>query len=281
MVIVKAQLKSEGFFVKKSLFVLSLVVLLAWYGCTSSNSTDPQSNPTGIMQVLMTDYPAAYDQVNIVVDSVRVHVNNADTSSGWYTLNNTPTTYNVLNLVNGVNAMIGSAKLPVGHYTQLRLYIGSGSNVIVNGQSKSLSVPSGSQSGLKLSVDATIHSDAVYALTLDFDTGRSIVVSGPPANPNYSLKPVIRVVTTATTGTIAGTVSPAASQSSLWAYRTSDTLSTGTDVAGAFKFIGLLAGTYSLFVTPKDLSAYRDTTIANVSVNAGSTTSLTIAVRQR
>ena len=263
---------------KKSLFVLFLTVLLAWYGCTSSNSTEPQSNPTGIMQVLMTDDPAAYDQVNIVVDSARVHVNNADTSSGWYTLNKSSTTYNLLSLVNGVNAMIGNAKLPVGHYTQLRLYIGSGSNVVVNGQTKSLNVPSGSQSGLKLNVDATIHSDDVYTLTLDFDAGRSIVVSGAPSNPSYSLKPVIRVVTTATTGTIAGTVSPAASQPSLWTYGTVDTLSTRTDAAGAFKLVGLSAGTYSLFVAPKDPSTYRDTTLTYVNVTAGSTTTLNITL---
>jgi hypothetical protein len=266
---------------KKSLFVLSLAVLLAWHGCTSSNSTDPQSNPTGIMQVLMTDDPAAYDQVNIVVDSVRVHVNNADTTSGWYTLNNSSTSYNLLNLVNGVNAMIGNAKLPAGHYTQLRLYIGSGSNVVVNGQTKSLNVPSGSQSGLKLNVDATIHSDVVYVLLLDFDAGRSIVVSGPPANPAYSLKPVIRVVTTATTGTLAGTVTPAASQPSLWAYGATDTLSTGVDPAGVYKFIGVLPGTYSLFAMPKDPSTYRDTTITNINVNAGGTTTLNMTLSRR
>jgi hypothetical protein len=266
---------------KKSLLVLTLAVLLAWYGCTSSNSTDPQSNPTGTMQVLMIDNPAAYDQVNIVVDSVRVHLDNADTTSGWYTLNKTSTTYNLLNLVNGVNAMIGTAKLPAGHYTQLRLYIGSGSNVVVNGSTKSLNVPSGSQSGLKLNVDATIHSDDVYVLTLDFDAGRSIVVSGPPSNPNYSLKPLIRVVTTATTGTIAGTVSPAASQPSFWAYGATDTLSTGANAAGTYKFVGLSAGTYSLFVTPKDPSTFRDTTLTNISVTAGGTTTLNITLGHR
>lgn len=233
------------------------------------------------MQVLMVDNPAAYDQVNIVVDSVRVHVNNADTTSGWYTLNRTATVYNLLSLVNGVNAMIGTATLPVGHYTQLRLYIGIGSNVVVNGQTKSLNVPSGSQSGLKLNVDATIHSDAVYTMTLDFDAARSIVVSGPPTNPAYSLKPVIRVITTAITGTIAGTVSPAGTLPSLWAYGTTDTVSTGADAGGAYKLIGLSAGTYSLSVTPRDPSTYRDTTLTNVIVTAGNTTTLNITLNHR
>lgn len=266
---------------KKSLFVLSLAILPGWYGCTSSNSTDPQSNPTGTIHVLMTDDPAAYDQVNIVVDSVRIHVNNADINSGWYTLNRTSTTYSLLNLVNGVNAMIGTAKLPAGHYTQLRLHIGSGSNVVIDDQTKSLNVPGGSQSELKLNVDATIHSDDVYTLTLDFDAGRSIVVSGPPTNRSYSLKPLIRVVTGLTTGTIAGTVSPAASQPSLWAYGTADTLSTGADAAGAFKFVGVSAGTYSLRVTAKESSVYRDTTLNTINVISGGTTTLSITLGQR
>ncbi len=266
---------------KKTLFVLATVVLVVWCGCSTSNTSEPQRVQTGTMQVMMTDSPAAYDQVNIVVDSVRAHIDISDTTGGWYTLNRTSTTYNLLALVNGANAVIGAAKLPVGYYTQLRLYIGSGSNVVVSGVTKSLNVPSGSQSGLKLNIAETIHEDAVYVLTLDFEANQSIVVSGPPANPNYNLKPVIRVITTAATGTITGMLSPAASLPSLWAYGSADTVSTVADPTGAYKLIGLPAGKYSLFVAPKDAATYRDTTISNVNVTAGGTTTLNITLNHK
>jgi len=81
-----------------------------------------------------------------VVDSVRVHVNNADTTSGWVYSQHSSTSYNLLNLVNGVNAMIGTPAARWTLHTAPALH-GSGSNVVVNGQTNRFNVPSGSQSG--------------------------------------------------------------------------------------------------------------------------------------
>ena len=256
-------------------------LMLALTGCAKDNATSPQSD-TGSMQVNMVDAPAGYDQVNVVVDSVQAHIATADSTSGWTTLSTSPATYNLLAYSNGNFAVLGNARLPVGHYTQMRLYVGSGSTVVVDGQTKPLNIPSGVQSGVKLNIDATIVADATYALTLDFDANQSVVKSGNPANPTYSLKPVVRTSTAYTTGFIAGAVLPLSAKPNIWAFsNTGDTLSTSTDIAGAFKFVYVTPGTYSVSIASTD-TAYFDSTIVGVSVNVFATANVgTITLRHK
>jgi hypothetical protein len=266
----------------KSIFIVLIGtgILLPLVGC--SNSTDPVQSGAGTMQINMVDSPASYDAVNIVVDSVQAHIATSDSSGGWTTLNRTSTTYNLLDLVNGRSTIIGTAKLPVGRYSQIRLYVGSGSTVVVSGQTNSLVTPSGSQSGIKLNVDATIIADETYILTIDFDANRSIVKSGSPSSPMYHLKPVIRVLTTGTTGFIAGTVLPTSTIPTLSAYSTApDTISTAADTNGAFKFIYVNPGTYTLYIASND-ALYYDSTMTNINVTALNTTNLgTITLRHK
>jgi hypothetical protein len=255
----------------KTVIAVVGIVIAIVAGC--SKSTDPASGTTGTLQVTMVDSPAGYDQVNIVIDSVLVHVSTSDTTSGWTTLSKGSATYDLLKLVNGANAVIGNAKLPVGDYSQIRLYVGSGSNIVVGGVPKSLTTPGGSQSGIKLNVNATIQADVTYTLTIDFDANKSIVKSGPPNNPNYSLKPVIRAVATATTGNIAGAVLPKSTMPTVWAYAGLDTFSTVADTSGGFKLLYLSPATYSVVIASKD-TLYRDTTRTNIAVTAGNTTNI-------
>lgn len=258
---------------KHILFVLvGTGIALSIGGCSSS--TGPAPSGTGTMQVNMVDNPASYDAVNVVIDSVQAHIVTADSSSGWTTLNRTSTTYDLLDLVNGKSTVVGIAILPVGRYSQIRLLVGSGSTIVVRGQTKPLITPSGSQSGIKLNVDATIIADETYVLTFDFDANRSIVKSGSPTSPVYYLKPVIRVLATGTTGFIAGTVLPTSTQPTLWAYSIApDTISTVADTSGAFKFIYVNPGTYTLNIASKD-TLYYDSTMTNINVTALNTTNL-------
>ena len=243
-----------------------------FFGCSLKNN--PVTGPgNGILQVYMTDAPAAYSQVNIVIDSVQVHIATSDSLNGWYFLNSTPDTYDLLTLVNGNYAMIGKDTLTPGKYSQIRLYIGAGSNVVVNGQTYPLKIPSGIQSGLKINIDENIEAGYIYNFYFDFDANRSIVVSGTPGNPQYILNPVIRTGTTATKGIIWGTVLPDSVSSNVWAITGTDTSSTSTDGTGGFQLIYLNPGTYSVYIAPAD-TAYKDTTLTNISVTASNQTNI-------
>jgi len=265
----------ESLEMKKSaiLFIVMIFSAVLYYGCAKKDNPTSATATTGMLKVMMIDSPANYSQVNVVIDSVQAHIASNDTTSGWVTLNNKPTTYNLLQLVNGANAVIGESNLQAGTYTQLRLYVGSGSNVVMNGQTFNMTTPSGSQSGIKLNLDAKVQPGIAYLLTLDFDANRSIVTTGSPMSPKFILKPVIRVVATATTGIIAGTVSPTSVSANVWAFSGIDSVSTSTDITGGFKIQYLSPGSYTVYVGPKD-STYNDTTITNVEVTASNTTSL-------
>ena len=255
------------------LFIISIFSLVIYNGCSQKDNPVEPATATGMLKVQMIDSPADYSEVNIVVDSVQAHISTSDSMSGWFTLNNKPATYDLLKLVNGANAVIGEDTLQAGHYSQIRLFIGSGSNVVVNGQTFSLTTPSGSQSGVKLNVDANVQSGIAYILTLDFDANRSIVSAGSVLSTKYILKPVIRVVATATTGIISGSVLPDSVSASVWAIAGADSISTSTDVNGGFKLQYLTPNTYKVFIAPHD-NLYNDTTIANVNVTASNTTNI-------
>jgi len=257
--------------VKATTLITNVMILLtAIVGCSKDEATGPQQGTTGTLKVLMVDAPAAYDAVNIVIDSVEAHVTQSDTIKGWTTLNRTSKTYDLLKLANGASAVIGSAVLPAGKYSQIRLFIGSGSNVVVSGITNALTVPSGAQSGLKLNINADIQADMTYELVLDFDANKSIEAN----NNKYNLKPTIRTVAIATTGIISGTISPAVAHPTIWAIAALDSFSTVADTAGIFKLAYLDPGTYSVRILPKDQTAYRDTLLTGKVVTAGATLSL-------
>ncbi len=247
-----------------SLFTASIFII----GC--SNSTSP-ANGQGQIMMTMVDAPAGFDQVNIVVSRVEVHKASADSSSGWVVINNNAATYDLLTLRNGASVVLGNSSLDAGHYTQIRLILGTGSNIVVDGTVFSLDVSSGTQSGIKLNQEFDIQQGLVYELTLDFNAGHSIILTG---NGQYKLNPVIRVVPTVISGTISGKINPINAEASVYALSGTDTISTNADTTtGSFKLMALIQDTYNVKVLSGN-PAFNDTTITNVNVVAKQNTDL-------
>jgi hypothetical protein len=224
------------------------------------------------MNVRMTDAPGDFQSLSLVVQEVSVHRGDADSdsTSGWTVLSDGPQTYDLLNLRNGVFASVGMAKVLAGHYTQIRLKLGSGSTVVIDGVSHPLTVPSGFQSGLKLVGSFDVPANGLLDVALDFDAGRSIVLSG---TGSYSLKPTVRVMPFSTAASIRGSVAPAGTAASVFAIAGPDTMgSAAADSGGTFQVSVLPAGTYDLAVHPA--GGFRDTTLSGVSASAGNTTDI-------
>lgn len=270
---------------KKKMLFGSIGILMGisivFYSCSNTNNPVSTTGGSGIMKISMIDAPAAFATVNIKIDSVQAHISTADDNSGWTTLNNLPSNYDLSLLVNGTSTVIAEDTLPAGNYSQIRLYLDTtymANYVILDGQTQPLylTTPSGTQSGIKLNVDATIQSGITYELTVDFDAGKSIVITGSPTSPKYILKPVLRVVTAATTGIISGVVLPDTVSTEVWAASETDSISTSTDTTGAFKFFGLPPDTFKVYILPlaPNDTAYNDMIIPDVVVTAGSTMDL-------
>ena len=244
----------------------ALALLSAFGGCQNDDTTGPgDASGAGTLVIRLTDAPAAYDAVNIAVDSVRVHVDSADSISGWHTISRSPAMYDLLQYIGGRDTIIAEGDIPTGYYSQLRLYIGAGSNVVVDGVTYDLEIPSGSQSGLKLNIQAVITEGVKYELVLDFDASRSIVVTG---NSRYQLKPVIKTLATAVSGSLTVAVVPVTANPTIWVIAGTDSSRTVADTTGLFRFKYLVPTMYSVRIVPGD-PAYRETTLTNVNVFAG------------
>lgn len=225
---------------KKLLFFI--VLTLVWLGCSKDEAGMSH------LKVMLTDAPGDYEEVNIEIVGVEVHSAEGNQSSGWVSLDVDSGVYNVLTLANGLDTLLGEVDVPSGRISQIRLILGSNNTLKVDGEVKPLDVPSGEQSGLKLNVHTDLSAGVTYVFTLDFDAARSIVERG---NGTYGLKPVIRVITEATSGSITGTVTPAEATPAVYAIDGSDTVATTfADSLGYFLLRGVAAGSYTVTFEP-------------------------------
>lgn len=241
----------------KTLKVLffTLVAATLWSACKKDNSN------TAPTTVRMTDAPGNYQQVNVDVIGVEFTMS----SNAVVNLNVKPGIYDLIKLTNGIDVLIATADLPAGKLSQVRLILGTNNTVKVDNVVYPLSTPSAMQSGLKINVHATLTAGVAYDLLLDFDANQSIVVTG---GNTYQLKPVIRSIEVATSGSISGSIATSAAlPASVKAFDGVNTYSTSTDVNGNFLLRGVSAGTYTVIVTPS--SIFTAKTYSNVVVTVG------------
>ena len=167
----------------KLIAALAVVALAALLGC----SKNPSGAGLGHVDLRLTDAPGDYEQVNVVITGVSI---NRD-GGGWETIEDEAQTFDLIQLQNGVSTALASGDVPSGHYGQIRLLVGEGSNVVVDGVTHDLEIPSGLQSGIKVIGGFDVPEGGTLDMTIDFDAAKSIVLTG---SGKYSLKPVIRIV---------------------------------------------------------------------------------------
>lgn len=142
---------------------------------------------TGYMTVKMTDAPADYLAINVDVVSASIDVE----KMGWINLPIHAGVYNLLDLQNNVTVVLADdVQFPLGTVHQLRLVLGSNNSIKTELGTFPLTVPSGSESGLKINIQQTITKNQYLEVVLDFDAKASIVEN---RNQTFSLKPVIKV----------------------------------------------------------------------------------------
>lgn len=242
-------------------FILSLASLAFLTQACNKDSAAGKSYYT----VSMTDAPGDYDAVFVDVQGVEVK----SEGKAAVMLNIKPGIYNLLELSGGKDTLIATADLDAGTVSQIRLILGSRNTVVVDGDTFPLSTPSAEQSGLKLQVHQKLEAGVAYHVLLDFDAGQSIHQTG---NGKYKLKPVLRTVSTAQSGSIKGKIQPIGTMVAVTATANGVSYSSVADVQGNFIIKGLPAGTYDVTLTPAaPLSVVTKT---NVVVQTGVATDL-------
>ena len=163
----------------KFAFALALVFSIVFVACNKESHTST-------LQVKLTDAPGDWQEVNIDLKAVNVNFN--DDSTGWVSLQTKDTIYNLLGLQNGLDTLIAEAVVPSKTVKEIRLVLGDSNTIKVNGQLYPLTIPSGSESGLKIKVNKKLNA-TLETVVLDFDAGASVIQEPD----GYKLRPVIMV----------------------------------------------------------------------------------------
>lgn len=250
------------------LIIASLISAVLIAGCDISSS----GNSEGTLNVRLTDAPATYEAVYIDIQAVELNVG-TEQEEEWQSISSQPMRLDLLKLNNGADTLLGTAELEAGTYNQLRFMLGDNNEVIVNGESNNLTVPSGQESGYKVNLNATVTEDSSTTRIIDFDAARSIAVTG---NGQYILNPVLKVYSPEETGTISGQLVPQGIPALISAKIGNEVLATTyAEADGTFKLGGLDDNVYKVLIEP-DSQQYADTTLFEKPVSEGEDTELGI-----
>jgi len=171
---------------KKYLLITSLVSV-AFFSC---HKKEEEGN--GNIMIQLTDAPAGYQQVNVDIQQVQVHLVPASGNGQWISLPTQSGVYDLLALQNGIDtSIVNTTQLPTGKITQMRLILGTNNSVMDNNVVYPLVVPSGSETGIKIPGPIPVLINHTLSVLLDFDASKSVVQQG---NGDYQLKPVIEAL---------------------------------------------------------------------------------------
>ncbi|MFC1490834.1 DUF4382 domain-containing protein [Candidatus Latescibacterota bacterium] len=249
------------------LFAISLLLIA---GCNfddifSSNDSDSDKTndtQTGTLKMLLTDAPAEFKEVNITFSEIAVHFADGedysldtepadgDSSAAkiagtWIVINGEEQTFNLLELSNGVTALLGEQELTVGKYTQIRIVITDAEVVLDSTTTYPLTIPSGT---LKIVSSFDIVEGEETELVVDFDAARSVHTTGNGGT--YKLKPTVRLINKGVCGSINGTVTNYENLPVAYAIAGADTVTSSYVNGDNGKFtLGFLAeGTYEISI---------------------------------
>ena len=204
------------------LFALLMLPFLIACGGGTSSTVAQSGAQTGTLSLSLKDAPIDLQAVYVTIKEVQVHMGdnevedanesnnvagdqNSSDNNAWKVVVAPNKTYNLLALQDGVTAFLGEENLTVGHYTQMRLILGTEAEanatnilgnphdyanyVVVNNQEEELVVPSGFQTGIKLIKGFDIYTDQNTSLMIDFDANKSVHLNGN----GYTMKPTITI----------------------------------------------------------------------------------------
>jgi len=163
--------------------ILSLILFVSISpGCNKEN--DPGTTE---LRIRMTDSP--FDATEVNVDIQKVRVNLSDDPNGWTDLDTYEGIYNLLELQNGIDTLLAQGIVPTGMLKEIRFVLGNENSIKIDDDLYPLTIPSGSEAGLKIKVNKHLNA-TIDSLLIDFDAALSIIQTG---TGEYKLKPVIKL----------------------------------------------------------------------------------------
>src|SRR5262249_51670792 len=187
-------------------------LILGTLTLTSCGGSDPG---TGGLSLNLTD--AAVDgaaEVVVVFAGIELHRSDGNLVELDFSAHKS---IDLLKLQNGATgALTQGDAVPAGNYDWMRLKVLADKNsqgesfiMLLNGTQYPLYVPSGAETGLKLVRPFTVAQGSTTSLLVDFDLRKSVTAPAGQ-DPNYVLKPTLRLVDELQVGKITANVDLAA-----------------------------------------------------------------------
>ena len=272
----------------------SLALVLFIVACNKDNSVSSNIPPgQSKMSVYVSDGPINFYKVLVDIRQVAVLIDTANQQNAdddhdewddnfcghhrgqnnksliWDTLSITPGIYDLLQLRNGTDTLLGSGTYPNGKVVKVRITLGSDNTIFTDSAtSYPLQV-----FGFHPYFDVNVRRDNVFSISnnnfklwLDFNLQRSVFFwSG-----TYYLKPYVIAFNDKKLSKIEGIVLPAGASALVEAFNSSDTLYAIPEWDGDYKLRGVTAGIYSITILGHH--GYNDTTLSNIVVDSSSVT---------
>jgi len=274
----------------------SLAAFSLFLACNKDNSSGSNPNiPAGKSQVsvYLSDGPVSFykvlvdiRQVAVLIDTAAIqtdsdrddqwdvnyygwHRDHDHKSVIWDTLSISPGVYDLLQLRNGVDTLLGTGTYPSGKVLKVRITLGSDNTIF----SDSLTSYPLEVFGFLPYFDVNVRKENVFSVSnndfklwLDFNLQRSIFFwSG-----TYYLSPYVVAFNDHTGSRIEGSVLPPGASPLVEAFNATDTVYAVPGDRGHYLIRAVNPGTYS--ITIKGHNGYNDTTLNNIVVNGGHTT---------
>ncbi len=244
---------------KKLLFTFFAAAIIM-SACTKTNDS------SGKLVVKITDDPfniSYVESATVTITKIEIRKTGENEGDAFIVLSENPITLDILKLRNGVTKELLNLEIPQGKYDLIRLYVDEASLKIKDQPiSYNVKVPSGKQTGLKIFISPALSVDGglTSELLLDFDLSRSFVMRGNMDNSagvnGFIFKPCIRATNNSTAGRIEGFVKDTSEvtivNAKVWVKQDTIISTAFTDISGNYAFIGVLAGTYSIFATKEN-----------------------------
>ncbi|HXF96783.1 MAG TPA: DUF4382 domain-containing protein [Gemmatimonadales bacterium] len=180
-----------------------------WFGVASAalaltalaacDAGAPTSAPRLVpVSLYLTDAPGSPslgsppDAEGITVTGATVRISQAYLVPGGeggerFVITDEPQDYDLFALQGGVRALLGTASIPEGEYAQLRLVVESAEVTLSDGSTHTLFVPSGMETGIKVTFPGTITvGGSATTVTVDFDVNANFRLL-PPHQPERVL----------------------------------------------------------------------------------------------
>lgn len=266
---------------------LTAAFILVFAGCDKTNEGN------GRLVVNITDAPFPVDLIESAeVTITKVEIREAGDcncdESPFHILWEGSETFNLLDLRNGVVAELLNLQIEAGEYDLLRLYVDEASLKVKDGETYTVKVPSGSQTGIKIFINPglVIEGGLTTELILDFDLSNSFVMQGNMNSPagikGFHFKPVIRAVNNSVAGRLEGKVTDKSGvkvkEASIIVKQDTVVATAVADTMGYYAILGLPSGVYSVIAAKENYDTLK---VEDVIITSGNRKVLDLVLNKK